>query len=71
MEKQEKGAGVTIHRSAGSCLREPPAAPPSDPGEKKAGTLHQSSACSSKPKHLHRVGHLTGLLYILKGVMDK
>lgn len=30
-----KDAGVTIHRSAGSCLREPPAAPASAPAEKR------------------------------------
>lgn len=41
-------AGVTIHRSAGSCLRVPPAAPASPPGEKRQ--VHFTRALPSNPK---------------------
>lgn len=34
-EGRGKDAGVTIHQSVGSCLRESPAVPPLHPGERR------------------------------------
>lgn len=53
-------AGVTIHRSAGSCLRVPPAAPASPPGEKRQ--VHFTRALPSNSKDGLFMPEMCGLL---------